>query len=179
GLQARRMSAAFQVAFAQPDLLQPRAHRLDVAPLAVVRGASERNVLVAEPKPLDSAAFHESHRLDRLVGRARQDVGVDVAPRGHHGAVRLHHCGDPFVAAFDHRAARDFDDDRSLAHGMRSNLMTVTLSWCGLPTASTAEIRVCTGLADCAAMSMSPRLWTPSLHSNRRASAGSRRAPSS
>ena len=112
-------------------------------------------MLVAQPKPLDRTAFDEGHRLDRLVGRARQHPRIDIAPRGHDRAVRLDHGGDTFVAAFDHRSARDFDDDRSFAHVMRSNLITVTLSWCGLPTASTAEIRACTGLADCDAISAS------------------------
>src|ERR1700675_3105336 len=99
-----------------------------MARLAIVRGASERNMLIAQPKPLDRTAFDEGHRLDRLVGRTRQHPRIDITPRGHDRAIGLHHGGDTFVAAFDHRSARDFDDDRSLAHGMRSSLITVTLS---------------------------------------------------
>ena len=38
------------------------------------------DVLVAEAEAFDRAALDEGHRLDRLVGRARQDRGLDVAP---------------------------------------------------------------------------------------------------
>ena len=51
------------------------------------------------------------------------------------------------VPALDQRPARDFDDDRLVAHSSRSSLMTVTLSWCGAGSASTASISACTGFA--------------------------------
>ena len=85
-------------------------------------------MLVAEPKAFDRAAFDEGHGLDRLVGRARQDHGIDVAPRPDHGAVGLHHGRDALVPALDDRAAGDFDDDRAPAHRTRSSVTTVMLS---------------------------------------------------
>ena len=122
------MRTAFEIAVAQADLREPRPHRLDMPGLAVMRGAGERDMLVAEAKFLDRAAFDEGHRLDRLVGRAWQDAGVDVAPRGDDGAVRFHHGGGAFVPALDHGTAGDFDDDRTFAHDPLSNKTTVTLS---------------------------------------------------
>src|SRR6266481_568954 len=125
------MGPAFEITFADSDPGEPVAHRLDVTGLAVVRRAGQRHVLVAKAKALDRATLDERNGLDWLDGGSRQDEGVDVAPRRHHAAVGLDHGGDAFVSAFDDRAARDFDDHRAVAHGMRSNLITVTLSWCG------------------------------------------------
>ena len=127
-LQARRMGAAFEIVLAQPDLAEPGPHRLDMALLAAVRGAGESDVLVAQPEALDRAAFDEGHGLDRLVGRPRQDGRVDVAPRGHDRAVRLHDGRDPLVPAFDDRSPRHLDRHHALAHHSRSSFTTVTLS---------------------------------------------------
>src|SRR5476651_1400827 len=139
------MGAAFEIGFAQTHLLQPGPHRLDVAWLAIVRGTGERDVLVAEAEALDGAALDEGHRLDRLVGRARQDGLVDVAPRSDDRAIGLHDRGDALVAALDHRAARDFDDDRACCHDFRSSLTMVILSWCGASAARTCFISCNTG----------------------------------
>ncbi len=123
------MSAAFEVAFAEPDRLQPGTHRLDMALLAIVRGAGERDVLVAQAEAFDGAALDEGHRLDRLVGRAWQDRRIDVAPRRDDRAVRLDDRGGTLVPALDQRPARDLDDNCiAAAHSSRSSLMTVTLS---------------------------------------------------
>ena len=130
-LQARRMGAAFEIGFAQAHFLQPGAHRLDMARLAAVRSAGERDMFVAEPETLDGAAFHEGHGLDRLVGRARQDRGIDVAPGLDDGAVGLHHRGNALVPALDDGPSRDLDHHRSPAHRRhraRSSFTTVTLS---------------------------------------------------
>ena len=122
------MRAAFEIALAQADLRQPGAHGLNVARFAIVRGAGQRDVLVAEPEALDSAALDEGHGLDRLVGRARQDGRVDVAPRCDNRAVGLDDGGDALVPAFDDRTPCDLDHDCTLAHARRSSLTTVTLS---------------------------------------------------
>ena len=99
-------------------------------------------MLVAEAELLDRAAFDEGHRLDRLVGRARQDARVDVAPRRDDRAVRLHDRRDALVPALDERTARDFDDDRTLAHHFPFQLDDRDIVLLRLArTASTASIR--------------------------------------
>ena len=147
------MDAAFEIGLAQPDLSEPRPHRFDMALLAAVRGAGERDVLVAQPELLDRTAFDEGHGLDRLVGRTRQDGRIDVAPGRHDRAVRLDDGGDPLVPAFDDRSPRHLDDHRALAHHPRSSFTTVTLSWCSLAAASTVSIRPPTDLMAAAAIS--------------------------
>src|SRR5476649_2937341 len=148
-----------------------------MARLAIMRGAGQRDVLVAEAEALDGAALDEGHRLDRLVGRARQDGLVDVAPRSDDRAVGLHDRGDAFVAALDHRSARDFDDDRTCCHDFRSNLTMVILSWCGASAARTCSISCGTDCAAFAAIASSARLCTPSLHNKSCAPAPNGRRP--
>jgi hypothetical protein len=84
--------------------------------------------LPSHAEAFDRAAFDEGHGLDRLVGRTRQDGRVDVAPRGHDRAVRLHNGRYAFVPTFDERTARHLDRHHALAHRSRSSFTTVTLS---------------------------------------------------
>ena len=94
------MRAAFQIGFAQARFGKPRAHRLDMARFAIVRGAGHRDMLNAEAEALDRAAFDERQRLNGLGRRARQDRRVDVAPGLDHRAIRLHDRRCALVAAF-------------------------------------------------------------------------------
>ena len=122
------MGTAFQIALAQADACQPGAHGLDMAWLAAMRSTGQRDVLVAQSEALDGTALDKGHGLDRLVGGARQDWRVDIAPGRNDRPVGFHHGRDALVPAFDDGSARDFDDDNAPAHALRSSLTTVTLS---------------------------------------------------
>ena len=111
------MRAAFEVGFAQPDLAPARR-----APSR--HGASRRcarrrtSAMCSLPRPKRSTAPLSTKAIAwiGLLAERGRIARIDVAPRRHDRAVRLHDGGDALVPAFDDRAARDFDDDRALAH---------------------------------------------------------------
>jgi hypothetical protein len=114
-LQARRMGAAFEVVLAQARRLQPGPHRLDMARLAAVRGAGERDVLVARPNfstaPLSTKAIAWIGLLAER-GRTRASMSPHESTTVPSGFTIARH----LVPALDQRSAGDFDDDRTLAH---------------------------------------------------------------
>ena len=68
-----------------------RVRRRDMAGLAAVRRAGERQFLVAEAEAVGRARFDQRQRLQRLDGRARKDRPLDVAERQHRAAVGIDH----------------------------------------------------------------------------------------
>src|SRR5439155_5385238 len=92
----RPMGTAFIVFFPVPGLRQHRISDADVVGLAIVRGASERNLLVIEAKAIGGAALDDRQTLKRLDRRTRKNRPADIAGR----------CQDFSVVAQDGISAR-------------------------------------------------------------------------
>ena len=73
------MTATLQIVGAEPQALQPAAHRRYVRRLTGVRGAGERDLMLGEPETVGGAALDQGQRLEGLQGGAREDRTVDVA----------------------------------------------------------------------------------------------------
>jgi hypothetical protein len=87
----------------------------DMAGLARVRGAGERQLRRSEAIAVGGAAFDQRQRLQRLDRRARIDRALDVALRQHAATVGIDHRHRAAMPAFDQPAAQDFDQD-GIAH---------------------------------------------------------------
>ena len=108
----RPVRAAFEHAFVASRLGEHRAGQRDMRLLARMRGAGERDLLVAEAEAVGGAALDQRQGLQRLDRRTRIDGPVDVAEGEHHPPVRVDHGARPAMGGFDPLAAQDFDDDR-------------------------------------------------------------------
>ena len=76
-LVRRPMRAAFERRLVQPALASIARRQLDMRRLARMRGAGQRQFLVAEAVGIGRAAFDQRQRLDRLDRRAREHRLVD------------------------------------------------------------------------------------------------------
>ena len=108
----RHLRTAFEIGAAPPGLRQHRRRRLDVARLAVVRGAGERQFGIAEAVAVGGTALDERQGLQRLHGRAREYGLLDIADGSAAASGGVDHDNRAAVPALDHRAAGDFDQDR-------------------------------------------------------------------
>ncbi len=116
---ARPMRPAFQRALIQAGSGEHRSRQFDMAGLAPVRGAGERQFLVAETQRIRGAAFHKRQRLDRLHRRAREDRPCDIADLQQRPACRVADCYRATMRALDTVAAKNFDED-GIGHGAAS-----------------------------------------------------------
>ena len=108
----RQLRTAFEIGAAPPGLRQHRRRRLDVARLAVVGGAGERQFGIAEAVAVGGTALDERQSLQRLHRRAREYGLLDIADSGAAAAGRIDHDDGTAMPALDDRAAGDFDQDR-------------------------------------------------------------------
>ena len=108
----RQMRAAFEIGLAPPRFGQHRRGRRDMARLAAVRGAGERQFGIAEAVAVGGAALDQRQGLQRLDGGARKDAPADVADRRPPLAAGIDHGDGAAMEALDQRAAGDFDEDR-------------------------------------------------------------------
>ena len=83
--------------------------------LAAVGGACERKLLLGQGVAVRRARFHQHERLQRLDGGARKNRALDVAERQHGAAVGIDHRDGAAMAALDHGAAQNFDQN-GIAH---------------------------------------------------------------
>ena len=106
--------AAFEVVLTEIGALEPAAHDLHMGGLPVVRGAGERDLLLAHCVTLGGASLEQRQNLNRLDRRARVDDRLSVAPALHEAARRVDHRRIHQVPALDRRAARALDHQRPL-----------------------------------------------------------------
>ena len=107
-----RVGAAFEIGFAEPHAPEPGGDRLDMGALAIVGSAGERDLGPAHRESIGGTGLDERQRLQRLDGRARIDRPRDVAPSRHDPPVGTHDRGGTAMAALDHVAAGELDEDR-------------------------------------------------------------------
>ncbi len=87
--------------------------------LAIVRRTGEREFLVAETVGIRGTAFDQRQRLHGLAGRTRENTGFDIAELEHDLSIPIDCDHRAAMAAFDERAAGDFDSD-GIGHGQES-----------------------------------------------------------
>ena len=107
----RHVGAAFEIGFAAPGAGEHRRGGLDMARFAVVGGASQREFRIAEAVAIGSAALDQRQRLKSLHGGSREDRSLDIADARAPAAGGIDNDDCAPVAAFDDRAAGDFDED--------------------------------------------------------------------
>jgi hypothetical protein len=115
-LRERLVRSAREVALLHADRREHRLRDRDVLRLAAVRGASERELIVAPCERVEAPALDQRHDLEGLGAGAPVRDELRVARRGDeragcvddgrvHAMARLHEC-----------AARDDDVERELIH---------------------------------------------------------------
>jgi hypothetical protein len=104
----------------EPGLGEHPLDHLDVARLAVVRRAGDRQLLVVEAEPVGGAALDQRDRLQHLDRRARKDRPIDVAERDQPLAVGVETAIAPRCADSRVVAAHRLDEDRDWARDRRS-----------------------------------------------------------
>lgn len=92
-----------------------REHALDpddVTRLPAVRGARQRQILVAKTEFVRRAGLDQGERLQRLHGGAREDRHCHVAQREHALAVGVDDSNRATMPALHQRSAQHFDQNR-------------------------------------------------------------------
>ena len=90
-LMHRPMRAAFQRAGIEPGARQHAGGGRDMAGLAAMRRAGERELLLGETEAIGGARLDQHQRLQRLDRRARIDRPLDVAERKHASPIGIDH----------------------------------------------------------------------------------------
>jgi hypothetical protein len=103
------MTAAFQIAFAAADPLQPGRYRADVLRRTGVAGAGQGDLLIAARLRFGGARFDEREGLDRLDRGAWKDRCGRVPGAVRHPALGVDHDGAHLVAAFDPTSSDHLD----------------------------------------------------------------------
>ena len=106
------MRAAAQRRSVKPRRRQHALDTRDMCRLAAMRGAGERQLLLAEAVTICRTRFQERQRLERLDGGARKYRRRNVADGEHRLAVRVGDSDRAAMPALDQRPAHDFDKDR-------------------------------------------------------------------
>ena len=111
------MSAAFKSLFGDPCPRQHGAGGFDMAVFAGMGGAGEREFAVGKHVSIRRAALDQRQGLHRLDGGAREDRALDITDGQDGFAVAIDHRNCAAMAAFDDRAAQDFDEN-GVFHGL-------------------------------------------------------------
>ena len=104
------MCAAGKIAFVEPGLGEQAAHRLHMCQLAAMRGAGDRELVVAEPERVGGAALDQRHGLHRLDGRAGKHRPFDVAEGKQEPTVGIGDSDRARMPALDQRPSEDLDE---------------------------------------------------------------------
>jgi hypothetical protein len=108
----RGIRAAFEIRNAESA---PREHApddADVPRFSPVRGAEERDLIVAQPELPLAARRQQRHRLKRLCGGAQVDRESGVAEKSEKGAVLVHDRDRASMHGLDAAAPKDPGHDR-------------------------------------------------------------------
>ena len=106
--------AAFEIAGSKPEPLEDAQHRIRMPRLPAVRGAGERELGIAVFPAIGRAGLDQRQGLQALDGRARIDRRLDVAPDLDRASGRIEGGEGDGMAALDHVAPADLDDERSV-----------------------------------------------------------------
>lgn len=106
------MRAADQRALVQAEPAQPAGGAADVARLAAVGAAGQRQLRRAEAGGVRRSRFHQGQRLQRLGGGADEDRAVDVAAAANDFARGGDDGEGAAVGALDSPAPGQLDQDR-------------------------------------------------------------------
>jgi hypothetical protein len=108
----RPMRAALQRLDIEPGLGEDTGDQRGVLGLAIVRGASDCELVVAETELVGGAALDQRQGLQHLDGRARKDGPLDIAERGDHPAIGVEYGDRAAMRRFARPAAHRFDQNR-------------------------------------------------------------------
>src|SRR5215469_10436054 len=111
GLRDRPMCAAAQVGRHEPDFRQYPLDAGDMRGFPAMRGASERQFLVAQAKTIGRALLDQWQRLQRLHRGTRKYRRRHVAKSKNTTALRVGHGNGAAVPAFDQRSANHVDQN--------------------------------------------------------------------
>ncbi len=95
------LAVAAQVCLGEADVCQHAPYQAGVQVRPPVRGADDRQLLVAPAEVLDGAAVHPGPSLERLGGRAPIRPKARVAVARHLAAGVVDDAGDQMMATFD------------------------------------------------------------------------------
>ena len=111
GLVADRpMRAAGKIGFVEPRLAEQAFHRLDMRAIAVMRGASNRKLGIAEPKRIGGPALDERNGLQRFHRGTREDRPLHVAERENEPPRRIGDGDRPRMTALDDPSPHHLDE---------------------------------------------------------------------
>ena len=112
GLRNRPMRAAAQVGRRKPGFRQHALDASDMRSFAAMRGASERQFLIAQAEAIGRALLDQRQGLQRLHRGTRKYRRRHVAESENGPAFGIGHGNGAAVPAFDQRPARHFDQNR-------------------------------------------------------------------
>jgi hypothetical protein len=104
------MGPAGEIAFVEPCLVEQASHRLDMHPIAAVRGASDRKLGIAKPKRIGGAALDEGQGLQRFHRGAWKDRALDIAKGKNEAAGSIGNRDGAGMAALDDRPPHHLDE---------------------------------------------------------------------
>ena len=113
------LRTAFQVGSAQPSCAQHSNRAIHMPGLAIVGGLGKGDLAIRKTKRIGSAGFNQRQGLYRLDGRAGINRCIDVSGRKDHGTATIANGNGTAMAAFHHRPARDFNQNR-ICHKLTS-----------------------------------------------------------
>jgi hypothetical protein len=108
----RSIRAAFQIRDPEPAASEHAPDDPDVPRFSPVRGAEQRDLVVAEPELPFAARRQQRHRLERLRRGAQINRQAGVAEKSEKGAVLVHDGDGPSMDGFDAAAPEDPGHDR-------------------------------------------------------------------
>ena len=105
------MRAAGKIALVEPGLGEQAPHRLDMHTVAAMRGAGDRELVIAEPKRVGGAALDQRNGLQRLDRGAREHRSLDIAERKQEPPISIGNGDSAGMAALDERPSDHLDED--------------------------------------------------------------------
>lgn len=117
----RPLHAAGERGLVKADARQPAGDRLDMVRLAIVGRAGKGQLTRGQAETVGGATFDQLDRLYRLDGGAGIDRRFDVATSGDKAALGINNGHAAAMKAFDHVAARDFDQYRVVHFSLTSS----------------------------------------------------------
>ena len=78
--------------------------------IAAMRGAGDRQLLIAEPKRVGRPALDQRHGLQRLHRRAREHRSLDIAEREHEAPLSVGNGDRAGMAALDDGPSDHLDE---------------------------------------------------------------------
>jgi len=120
GLVIGQVGPAFEVGDREPDPGEPGMQGRDMPRLAVMGGAGQGDLGIAEAEGRGGAGLDQAEGQQGLDGRAAVDRLLDIPPMAHDSALGVGDGGGAGMPAFHQVAAGDFDHEGGAGIGHAS-----------------------------------------------------------